>query len=203
MSANSARPPQVRQAVGKVKANPIGLPAQATKEIVSRLNTDVSSLYVLFHQYRKHYWVSDGPQYSEVHDLLATHLAEADADASQIAERLVSLGGVPVSAPARQAKAAYVKHEEEGVLWLRDMLAHDMAAEQQVIVNLRAHLQAARELTDFGTEKLLKGVLERAEVRAQNLEHLLDAETLDAELLAPEAESNQAKPQSRVAKGGK
>ena len=178
MATDASRPRQVRLGAGKIRPNPIGLGAGAVKELVALLNSDLASLYVLFHQYRKHYWVVGGPEYSQVHDLLAAHIGEADADATLIAERIRVLGGVPISGPAAQQEAAYIPAEPEGILPLRQSLENDLRAEGEIARRLREHIQTAMELGDYGTEDTLKELLTAAEDRADALAHSLERETL-------------------------
>ena len=169
----------VRQQVDNTGANPIELPRKTASQLIDALNTDVASLFVLFHQYQKHHWVAEGPQFRDLHLLLEEHYTAVHEQADAFAERIVTLGGVPVSAASAQLKRAYVKEEPEGILDLREMLSNDLQTNQQILVQLREHIKLARDLQDWGTEQLVKRHLRAQELRTQDIMHLLEHETLD------------------------
>lgn len=178
--------PEMRQSADTINSNPINLPEKATTQLIEAMNRDVASLFVLFHQYQKHHWVVAGPQFHDLHLLLEEHYTAVHAEADEIAERIVTLGGVPISGPTAQIERGYLEEEPEGVLDLRQMLSNDLVANQQILVRLREHIQLARDLNDWGTERLLKRSLLAQEMRTQDLMHLLEHETLD-EVLATDA----------------
>jgi DNA-binding ferritin-like protein len=178
----SSTTPEVRQQPGVTIDNPIELPEQTATQMIDALNTNVASLYLLFHQNLKHHWVVEGPQFRDVHLLLEEHYTAIQIEADAFAERITTLGGVPVGGPSALVKRAYVDEEPEGILDLRKMLSNDVVANQRILVKLREHIKLARELGDFGTEQLLKRNLREQELRTQDLMHLLEHETLDQAL---------------------
>jgi DNA-binding ferritin-like protein len=142
---------------------------------VDVLNTDLSSLYVLYHQTKKHHWIVEGAERQEIHLLLDAHSKAQLEFADQIAERIVDLGGVPVSAPAAQSARAYVTAEVEGAFPIRTMLENDLAINRQIIVKLREHIRLANQLGDFATEYLLKEGLYNQEGRTNDIaDHLAE-----------------------------
>ncbi len=171
--------PDVRQKPDAVIDNPINLPKKTTTQLIEAMNRDVASLFVLFHQYQKHHWVVSGPQFHDLHLLLEEHYTAVHAEADAIAERIVTLGGVPISGPTAQIERGYIDEEPEGVLDIRQMLSNDLFANQQILVRLREHIKLARDLGDYGTEHLLKSHLREQEARTQDIMHLLEHETLD------------------------
>lgn len=171
--------PEVRQQAGATIENSIDIDRGAATRLVEALNTDVASLYLLFHQVLKHHWVAEGPQFRDVHLLLEEHYTAIQLEADAFAERIVTLGGVPVGGPSALIKQAYLKEEPEGILDLRQMLSNDLVDNQQILVKLREHIKLARDLGDYGTEQMLKRHLREQELRTQDLMHLLEHETLD------------------------
>lgn len=157
-----------------IRQNPIGLPQDAAQSVVQLLNQDLASMQVLYSQYHKHHWIVEGAEFLEVHLLLEEHYTELHTQYDLVAERIVTLGGLPVSSPQALQQQAYVQHEADGLHDLRDMIGNDLEAERQLSQNMRAHIGKAEELGDYGTESLLKTVLEATEGRAAFLEkHLL------------------------------
>jgi starvation-inducible DNA-binding protein len=180
-----AHTPTIRQQPDEVIDNPIKLNRDTTRQLIDALNTDVASLFVLFHQYQKHHWVAEGPQFRDLHLMLEEHYTATQQEADAFAERIVTLGGVPVSGPSAQLQRGYISEEPEGILDLRQMLSNDLKANQQILIKLREHIKLARDLGDYGTEQLLKRHLREQEFRTQDIMHMLEHETLD-EILAGE-----------------
>jgi DNA-binding ferritin-like protein len=163
-----------------IEDNPIGLTKAVTEKVIPDLDKHVSSLFILFHQYQKHHWLVRGPQFRDLHLYLEEAYTEIHEDLDALAERVTVLGGIPTSAPSMQSSLSYISHEQEGELPVRDMLKRDRAAEESVIVEMRATIEEATTLKDFGTETLLKQMLLRAEDRAHHLDHYLEKEALYA-----------------------
>lgn len=175
--------PDIRQQPNEVIDNSIKLGRDTAQQMIEALNTDVASLFVLFHQYQKHHWVAEGPSFRDIHLLLEEHYTATQQQADAFAERIVTLGGVPVSGATAQLKRGYISEEPEGILDLRQMLSNDLQANQQILVKLREHIKLALELGDYGSERLIKRHLREQELRTQDIMHLLEHETLD-EILA-------------------
>lgn len=175
--------PNMRQQPNDVVENSIKLKRDGAKQVIDALNSDVASLFMLFHQYQKHHWVAEGPQFRDLHILLEEHYTATQLQADAFAERVVTLGGVPVSGPTAQLQRGYVTEEPEGILDLRQMLSNDVKANQQILIKLREHIVLARQLGDYGSETLIKRHLREQELRTQDLMHMLEHETLD-EILA-------------------
>ncbi|MDP9379528.1 MAG: DNA starvation/stationary phase protection protein [Chloroflexota bacterium] len=171
-----------RQQFGEVVDNPIQLDRSEAEKLINGLNADLGSLFVLFHQYQKHHWVVEGPQFRELHLLLEEFYNETRENGDEIAERITALGGVPVSGPRKQAEFAYVEHEPEGIWPLRNMLERDLAINCKIIQTLRGRIQEANQSGDYGTENLLKAILLEQEDQAHELQHMLEDETLTRQL---------------------
>lgn len=163
----------------EIEDNPFNLARDAVTQIVPELDTHLASFFVLFHQYQKHHWLVEGPQFRDIHLFLEEGYTEIQRQADQIAERITAIGGVPTSAPSAQAKLAYISHEPEGIFRLRDMLKRDRLAEGDIATALRRTIKLCTSNEDFGTETLLKGILLKVEDRAHHLDHFLGADSLD------------------------
>jgi starvation-inducible DNA-binding protein len=174
----------VRQELNVVKDNPFGLPHETASEIVGMLNKDLASMFTLYHQYHKHHWVVEGAQFLELHLLLEEHYTQLHDQFDQVAERIVALGGIPVTGPSDIEKHAYIEHEDEGMFDLREMLDHDVKAECDIAASMRQHIGQANKLGDYGTESLLKTILEQTEKRASFLEKHLMRESLSKKIPA-------------------
>jgi|SRR3990172_177785 len=167
------------KAKSTIEANPIGLSNDVTAKLLPELDRHLASLFVLFHQYQKHHWLVEGPQYNDLHLFLGKAYEEVHKQADKVAERITALGGVPTSNPVEQAKIAYVTHEPEGPFRIRAMLQLDLKHEGTIAQRLRDTIQLARDSGDPGTEHLLKEILLDVEVRAHHLDHFLGADSLE------------------------
>lgn len=161
-----------------IEENPIGLDEGVASEIVTELNEHVATLAVLFHQYQKHHWLVEGPQFRDLHIYLEESYSEVQQNLDELAERITILGGIPSSSPRAQAEVSYVRHEDEGAVRVRTMLENDRSAEQAIIDRLRDSIELATGGRDYGSERLLKKVLYAAENRAHHLDHYLEANSL-------------------------
>lgn len=167
------------QKFGALVANPVRLDEKTVERIVGALNEEVASLFTLFHQLQKHHWVAQGPEFMDIHLELEEQYTAVHEAVDKIAERIVSLGGVPVSHPARQAEMACFDHEPDGVYDIRVMLDHDKQASQAIVRLMRDHVRLAREVGDYATEHLVKELLLEQEFRTQDLQHFLERESLN------------------------
>lgn len=162
-----------------IEDNPIGLPKEVAQELIPQLDQHQASLFVLFHQYQKHHWLVEGPQFRDLHLFLGEAYDEVHKQVDKIAERMTALGGTPTSSPAGFAKKAYLEHEPEGTFRIRDMLMRDRAHEGRIAQKLRETIERARDLGDPGTEHLLKEILLEVEDRAHHLDHFLGGDSLE------------------------
>lgn len=171
--------PRPLRPLGEVASNPIGLSTKTAELLVAQLDRHVASLFILFHQYQKHHWLVEGPQFRDLHLFFGDNYNEVHAAVDKLAERLTALGGIPTSNPAEQAKIAYIAHEAEGMFPIRLSLEKDMADEGKIAVELRKTIRDAYEHGDYGTKALLEGILLAGEDRAHHAEHFLGEDTLE------------------------
>lgn len=164
---------------GTLEGNPIGLERSATSKVIKELDAHLGSLMILYHQYLKHHWLVEGPQFRDLHLFLKEHYEEAEQQADKVAERITALGGIPTCDPVAQSKLAYVTHEPEGAFRIRPSLELDRAHEGDVAKRLRTSIRLAQKVGDFGTEHLLKEILLDVEDRAHHLDHFLGQDSLE------------------------
>lgn len=170
---------EIEQEYDEVESNVLMLDEQVTKQVVELLNQHLASLYVLHHQYHKHQWVVEGPQFRELEQLFAMHAEQVELAAVEVGERANALGGVPASTMRKQLEVTYLEEEPDGILGIRDMLERDVDAERTIATRLREHIRLVTELGDWGTEDLLKQTLQATEKRAAFVQKHLERESLD------------------------
>jgi DNA-binding ferritin-like protein len=169
-----------------IEDNPVGLSEEAVQELVPRLDEIQCTLWTLYHQYHKHHWLAEGPQFRDLHLFFEENYEEVHKYLDAIAERVTALGGIPTSDPAKQAELSHVEHEPEGTYRLRKMLRHDLEAERTLATVVRKTIDVALEHGDHGTKRELEKVLTKAEDRAHHLDHFLGEDTLEMGLTSEE-----------------
>ncbi len=182
-----------RQTFGKpwreqtlIEDNPIRLDEKAVESMLPDLDALQASFWVMYHQYHKHHWLVEGPQFLQLHKFLEEHYIEVHDDLDALAERMTALGGIPTSDPVNQARLSVIEHEPEGTYRIRPSLEHDRTAEGIVSESIRGSITKANKVKDYGTEKLLKHILFRSEDRAHHLDHFLGEDTLEIGLTVKE-----------------
>jgi len=161
-----------------IDSNPVGLPDKVVQELIPELDALVASQFVIFHQYQKHHWLVEGPQFRDLHLFLAENYTAVHNEVDALAERITLLGGIPTSNPVNQSKISHITHESEGVFPIRECLVADMGAEGIIARNIRRVIAIANGHGDFGTKAVLEPILLAVENRAHHLEHFLGKDTL-------------------------
>ncbi len=170
---------EVEQEYGVVEDNILMIPQKTAEELAELMNQDLASLYILNHQYRKHQWLIEGPQFRELEQLFTMHAEQTAAAAVELGERINALGAIPAATLRKQLEVTYIEEEPDGAIAIRDMLTSDVTAEATIAQKLREHIRRATELEDWGTEDLLKSVLTAGEKRAAFVQKHLESESLD------------------------
>ncbi|HKL87510.1 MAG TPA: DNA starvation/stationary phase protection protein [Salinibacter sp.] len=167
-----------------IEENPVGIAEEAAEQLIPKLDEIQATLWTLYHQYHKHHWLVEGPQFHDLHAFFEEQYTEVHKYVDRVAERITALGGIPTSSPAKQAELSHVEHEPEGTYRLRQMLKHDLDGERTLCGQLREAISLADDHGDPGTERTLKKVLTKAEDRAHHIDHLLGEDTLELGLTA-------------------
>jgi starvation-inducible DNA-binding protein len=170
---------EIEQEFDEIAENALMLSQEVTREIVDLLNRDLASLYLLHHQYHKHVWLIEGPQFRELEQLFTTHAEQVELAAVEMGERINALGGIPAATMRKQLEMAYLEEEPDGALAIRDMLRRDVEAEATIAHRLREHIRHVTELEDWGSEDLLKQTLQATEKRLAFVQKHLERESLD------------------------
>lgn len=168
----------LRQEWGTITNNALRLDRDVVGQLVTALNTELSGLYILFNQVRKHYWLIEGAESHPVSDFLedaADRLTEMTDD---IAIRIHALGGVPACGPMGIRQHAPMYIEAANLYDIRSSLERDLDGYATLVVLFREHIELAEQLGDTNTGELLREHLETLEEDAHNLDHYLADDTL-------------------------
>lgn len=168
----------VIRSFGQVYDNPILLDRNVTAPICEGFNIALASFQALYLQYQKHHFVVEGAEFYMLHQFFSESYEEVQGHVHDIGERLDGLGGVPVAGFAKLAELCCFTPEEEGVFACRQMVEHDLAAEQAIIQLIRRQAAQAESLGDRATRYLYEQILLKTEERAYHLSHFLAQDSL-------------------------
>ncbi len=119
------------------------------EKIVEALNQDRADELAAIIQYMKHHYEGEGMESPEILDLFKKTGLDEMKHAEALAERIVYLGGTPVSKPsAIKAGGA-----------LKAMIKDDLAAENRAITNYKAHIKLCAAEGDSTTRLMLEQIL--------------------------------------------
>ena len=128
------------------------------KELIDRLNEDLSREYQAIIAYVVYSQVLNGAQYMNIAKELEKHAAQELQHALTIAKHIDYLGGMPTVTPQP------VKQSKKAV----EMLRADLNNESDTIRAYRERLRQCEELSEFGIAEDLREILR------QEQEHLTD-----------------------------
>jgi DNA-binding ferritin-like protein len=166
------------QSFDQVKDNPVLLDHSVTEPVCEGMNQVIASFQALFIQYQKHHFVVEGAEFYSLHEFFEESYDAVQEHVHDLAERLNGLGGVPVASFSKLAELCCFEPESDGVYRCRQMIEHDLKAEQSVITLLRRLTAQAESLGDRATRHLYEQILLKTEERAYHLAHFLAEDTL-------------------------
>ncbi len=162
----------------QVYDNPILLDHSVTTPIVEGFNIALASFQALYLQYQKHHFVVEGAEFYSLHEFFSDSYEQVQEYVHKIGERLNGLGGTPVASFTKLAELTVFPPEPDGVFSARQLVEHDLAAEQAIITLLRRQAGQAESLGDRATRYLYEQMLLETEDRAFHLAHFLAHDSL-------------------------
>ena len=168
----------VLRSFGQVYDNPVLLDRSITTPVCEGFNIALASFQALYLQYQKHHFVVEGSEFYMLHEFFSESYEQVQGHVHDIGERLDGLGGVPVAGFAKLAELCCFTPEDEGVFSCRQMVEHDLVAEQAMIQLIRRQAGQAESLGDRATRYLYETILLKTEERAYHLAHFLAKDSL-------------------------
>lgn len=163
---------------GQVQDNPVGLGQDVTIPVCEGLNLALASFQALYLQYQKHHFVVEGTEFYSLHQYFQESYEAVQGHVHELGERLNGLGGTPVASFTKLAELCCFTPEPDGIVNARQMLEHDLQAEQEVINLIRRQASQAESVGDRATRYLYEQILLQTEERAFHLAHFLADDTL-------------------------
>ncbi len=166
------------QTFGQVNANPVGFGNEVTVPVCEGLNLVLASFQALYLQYQKHHFVVEGAEFYSLHEFFNESMGAVQGHVHAVGERLNGLGGIPAASFSKLAELCCFTPEADDVFTSRQMVEHDLAAEQAVINLLRRLAGQAESVGDRATRYLYEQILLTTEDRAFHLAHFLAEDSL-------------------------
>ena len=158
----------------------IGLSEEQRHGVIDLLNTDLADLYLLLIKTKKYHWDVIGPQFRTLHTLWEDQYNQLTINIDETAERVRQLGGYPLGTAAGFVQYSTIKEHPNDLPTANEMVARLVQDHEQVIRNLRDHVdQCGEKFHDEGSADFLTGLMEQHEEMAWMLRSFLEGESLD------------------------
>ena len=176
------------QAYGHIVRQPIALSAKTCAQSVDNLNQLLADTITLRDLYKKHHWQVTGHTFYQLHLLFDKHADEQSELVDEIAERIMTLGGVAIAMAPDVAEVTIIPRpprgrEEPPVQIDRLLRAHEIILEEA-----RTMARQADESGDDGTNDLIvSDVVRTNELQAWFVsQHVVDVPVVRADAGGPE-----------------
>ncbi|MBF2005909.1 Dps family protein [Chlorogloeopsis fritschii PCC 9212] len=167
----------------------IGLTEEQRNGVIELLNKDLSDAYLLVVKTKKYHWDVVGPQFRSLHEIWEEQYQQLTENIDAIAERVRALGGYPIGTMEGFLKNGTIKEHGGDVPTATGMVARLVDDHEQVIRNLREHIdRCSEEFHDEGTADFLTGLMEGHEEMAWMLRSFIEGQALEADGSQPATE---------------
>ncbi|MFQ4141769.1 Dps family protein [Chlorogloeopsis sp. ULAP02] len=167
----------------------IGLSEEQRNGVINLLNKDLSDAYLLVVKTKKYHWDVVGPQFRSLHEIWEEQYQQLTENIDAIAERVRALGGYPIGTMEGFLKNGTIKEHGGDVPTATGMVARLVDDHEQVIRNLREHIdQCSEDFHDEGTADFLTGLMEGHEEMAWMLRSFIEGQALEADGSQPATE---------------
>lgn len=124
------------------------------------LNRNLANASLLATKYKKYHWTVSGALFRELHLLFDDHATNVNETVDELAERVMTLGGVPIGSPQEFIQHGTVASAEPGIIPPQSMLDDLLEDHHKVIQQLRADINIASDCGDPGTADLLTRIVQ-------------------------------------------
>lgn len=142
--------------------NLIGLDAEKSQNVINLLNGLLANYQIYYQNLRGFHWNVRGNRFFVLHAKFEELYNEAIEKVDEIAERILTLGGVPLHSYAAYAKAATIK-ARENVTDGDECLKAVVENVQVLLKQERELLDAAAEIGDEGTQDVFSSYVSSQE----------------------------------------
>ncbi|MBW4620055.1 MAG: DNA starvation/stationary phase protection protein [Cyanosarcina radialis HA8281-LM2] len=168
----------------------IGLTEEQCQGVIEMLNNDLADAYLLLVKTKKYHWDVVGPEFRTLHQMWEEQYQMLTENIDAIAERARTLGGYPVGTMQGFLERASLKEHPGDVPSATEMVKRLMADHEQIVRNLRQHIDKCdEEFHDQGTADFLTELMQQHEQTAWMLRSFLEGEGVEPDGINPVQET--------------
>lgn len=142
--------------------NQIGLEKKDMTEIIKKLNNLLSSYHIFYINVRGYHWNVKGEHFFSLHEKFEELYTDLQLQIDEIAERILTLGGVPLHAYSDFSENASIK-EDKNVHDGKACVKGLVSGLQALIEEQRAVAEAAEGVDDQGSADLVTEYVQEQE----------------------------------------
>lgn len=152
--------------------NYLGFKDDTVIKTVESLNSLLANYHVYYQNLRNYHWNISGPHFFDLHAKFEELYNEAKINIDEIAERILTLRGKPLSTLADYL--AQSKIEERSTKDSKEMVSNTLENHEVLIQIMRQTLEFASNANDEGTIDLISGFLGSLEKNSWMLDAWLE-----------------------------
>jgi starvation-inducible DNA-binding protein len=173
MTTDLNKPETTEKGVKNIQPN-IGLDKDVLKQDNEIMNAYLADLHVLYIKTRKYHWNVAGPSFKEYHLFFEEQYKALEEMIDEVAERIRTLGGKPLSTMADFIKETSLEEDHSGEVKTLHMFERLLTDHEQITRELRDDVNTVTDdLEDAGTADFLTGLMEAHEKMAWMLRKYL------------------------------
>lgn len=142
--------------------NQIGLEKKDMTEIIKKLNNLLSSYHIFYINVRGYHWNVKGEHFFSLHEKFEELYTDLQLQIDEIAERILTLGGVPLHAYSDFSENASIK-EDKNVHDGKACVKGLVSGLQALIEEQRTVAEAAEDVDDQGSADLVTEYVQEQE----------------------------------------
>ncbi|MBX7222340.1 MAG: DNA starvation/stationary phase protection protein [Blastocatellia bacterium] len=138
----------------------VGLRDPERKRLIELLNRNLANASLLTTKYKKYHWTVSGPHFRDLHLLFDDHATNVNETVDELAERVMTLGGVPLGSPQEFVQFGSLASAEPGIINAQSMLEDLLQDHHKIIQQLREDIDVAGQCGDPGTADLFTRIVQ-------------------------------------------
>ncbi|MEC8885592.1 MAG: Dps family protein [Pseudomonadota bacterium] len=142
--------------------NQIGLEKKDMTEVIKKLNNLLSSYHIFYINVRGYHWNVKGEHFFSLHEKFEELYTDLQLQIDEIAERILTLGGVPLHAYSDFSENASIK-EDKNVHDGKACVKGLVSGLQALIEEQRIVAEAAEDVDDQGSADLVTEYVQEQE----------------------------------------
>jgi starvation-inducible DNA-binding protein len=171
------------QEYGHLIAMPLALGEKARQQSVDNLNQLLADTITLRDMYKKHHWQVSGPTFYQLHLLFDKHAGEQSEIVDEIAERIMTLGGISIAMAHDVAETSTLPRLPKGREEPPVQISRLLEAHESILLSSRSMAKQTAQSGDDGTnDMLVSRVIRTNELQVWFLaEHVVDVPLVRAD----------------------